>query len=73
MVNKAARIRAAGKPTGDVAKYGVPICRVTCEGCRKEIRSDGDLSDVEYVKTKRGTELFFHRSCMCRVWSRKIV
>ena len=73
MINKAARIRAVGKPTGKVTNKNTPVCKVKCQGCGKEIRSDDGLTDVEYVKTKRGTEIFFHTSCMDKVWKRKIV
>lgn len=73
MVNIAARIRAVGEPTGRVTERGQWIARVGCQGCGKEIRSDADLSEVEYVKTKRGTELFFHRGCAGCVWRRRIV
>ncbi len=73
MTNKVARIRASGKPTGKYTKRSTPICKVRCQGCGKDIRSDGDLSEVEHVKTKRGTELFFHTGCIGAVWKRKIV
>lgn len=42
--------------------------RVICEGCHEMIQSDGDLSDVEYVKTKRGSVLFFHGQCLWKIW-----
>lgn len=42
--------------------------KVVCPGCGKEIRDDDDLSKVEYVRTKRKTDIFFHTACMDRVW-----
>ena len=41
---------------------------VICPGCRKEITEDEDLSKVEYVRTKRATDVFFHTACMEKVW-----
>lgn len=41
---------------------------VICPGCGKEIRPDDDMSKVEYVRTKRKTEIFFHTACMDKVW-----
>lgn len=73
MVNVAARIRAVGEPTGRIAKNGVIVCRVKCQGCGGDIASDEELTGVEYVKTKRGSEWFFHTSCANKVWRRKIL
>ena len=72
-MNIKARIKAIGDPTGKVDKRKSPICKVRCQGCGEEIRSDQGLSDVEYVKTKRGSEWFFHTGCMNQIWNRKIV
>lgn len=41
---------------------------VICPGCRKVIAKDGDLDGVEYVRTKRATDVFFHTACMEKVW-----
>lgn len=71
-MNTAARIRAVGEPTSRV-KNGTQVKKVKCQGCGIYICSDEDLSEVEYVKTKRGSEWFFHRSCINEVWRRKIV
>lgn len=46
--------------------------KVFCQGCGQELSPDGDLTDVEYVKTKRGDSWFFHTGCMDGVWKRKI-
>lgn len=42
--------------------------KVICPGCNKEIREEDDFSEIEYVKTKRGTQLFIHRACIDKVW-----
>lgn len=48
--------------------------KTCCQGCGKIINPEtDDLSDVEYVKTKRGDHWFFHTGCMENVWKRKIV
>ncbi|MCH1971024.1 hypothetical protein MCI89_01510 [Muricomes sp. OA1] len=41
---------------------------VCCPGCGEEINGDSDLTKVEYVRTKRGTDVFFHTGCMDKVW-----
>ena len=47
--------------------------KTCCQGCGKIINPEtDDLSDVEYVKTKRGDHWFFHTGCMENVWKRKI-
>ena len=68
-----ARIRAVGIPVGRADKKRRLVCKVRCQGCGKEILSDGDLSGVEYVKTRRGSELFFHTACMDDIWKCRIV
>lgn len=78
-INIAARIRATGKCTGRTDKQKRPVCSVQCQGCGKDILSDDgllgvvDAGYVEYVKTKRGTELFFHTACREKVWRHGIV
>ncbi len=72
-MNIAARIRAVGAWAGGVDNRKRKVGKVKCEGCGKEIRSDGILEDVEYIKTKRGTELFIHRDCVGEVWKHKIM
>ena len=39
--------------------------KVKCPVCGKQIKEDG-LNDVEYVKTKRGTEIFIHTKCVSK-------
>lgn len=41
---------------------------VICPGCKKVIAVEEDLSKVEYVRTKRATDVFFHTACMEKVW-----
>lgn len=36
-------------------------------GCGKTI-AEQELSDVEYVRTKRKTDIFFHRDCKNKIW-----
>lgn len=43
-----------------------------CQGCGEKLYPEYDLYDVEYVKTKRGSELFFHTECLGAVWRRRI-
>lgn len=50
----------------------LPVGKVKCQGCGKEICSDDDLTDVEYVKTKRNSDIFFHTGCMNQVWKHGI-
>lgn len=71
-VNISARIRAVGEGTGrSIGK--TPVRKVRCQGCGEFIFSDQDLDGVEYVKTKRGSELFFHAACVKEVWKSGIV
>ena len=37
--------------------------KIKCPVCGKEIKEEG-LDSVEYVKTKRGTEIFVHTGCV---------
>ena len=41
---------------------------VMCPGCGKVIAEEEDLTMVEYVRTKRATDVFFHTACMGKVW-----
>lgn len=40
----------------------------TCPGCKEYIRENDELENIEYIKTKRGTEIFLHRGCLEKVW-----
>ena len=55
-----------------IAKYNKTEQKVFCQGCGKEIRENANLSDVQYVRTKRKSDIFFHTGCMDRIWKRKI-
>lgn len=72
MIDKSARIRAIGKLTGDVDARNRPVCEVSCQGCGKKLKSTEDLTEVDYVKTKRGSEFFFHTVCRDKVWQHGI-
>ena len=48
----------------DIYTKDVKIC---CPVCGQELW-ESILDDVEYVKTKRGTEIFIHRDCV-KNWS----
>lgn len=41
---------------------------ILCPVCRKGIKEE-DLDNVEYIKTKRHTEIFVHRNCV-NEWGR---
>lgn len=69
----AARIRATGIETGSTDSKDRQICSVKCQGCGNIIRSSDDLTNVEYVKTKRKTDLFFHKECADQVWKHGII
>ena len=45
---------------------------VRCQGCGEILPQEGDLFGIEYVKTKRNSEWFFHTECFENVWRRKI-
>ena len=44
----------------DIFTKDVKIC---CPVCGHELK-ESTLDGVEYVKTKRGTEIFIHRDCV---------
>ena len=72
MVDKAKIIRRVGEEKIVSGKKRRLIGLVKCQGCGTEIRSDEDLSEVGYVKTKRGSDLFFHRRCRDQIWKSRI-
>lgn len=47
--------------------------KVFCQGCGKLIKSCDDMSSVQYVRTKRKTEIFFHTECLPNIWKRRII
>ncbi len=56
------KIRAFKKASGEVK----------CQECGKIIL-EHELGNIQYVKTKRGTDLFFHTDCAEEVWKHGIV
>lgn len=48
----------------NIYKKDVKIC---CPVCGKKLK-ESTLDGVEYVETKRGTEIFIHRDCV-KNWS----
>ena len=38
--------------------------KIFCSGCGKEVREDENLTSLQYVKTGRGNEFFFHGRCI---------
>lgn len=56
----AAKKKALRKHRGDVL----------CPGCRKVINDTDDMSTIEYVRTKRATDVFFHTECFGKVWKK---
>lgn len=62
-IDIAARIRKVGLPVTRRGKSKEQIAEVYCSECGKAIRSDDDMTKIGWVKTKRGTEKFFHEGC----------
>ena len=56
------KIRVAGVSGRGKSSSDKPVYEVCCQVCGNVIRSD-NLSEVGYIQTKRGTELFFHIRC----------
>ena len=52
------KMRSVGVPAGSSGSSRKPVYEVYCQLCGNAICSD-NLSEVEYIQTKRGTELFF--------------
>lgn len=64
MIDLEKRIRAAGAP-GKSSGSRRPVYEVPCQICGGAVRSD-NLSEVGYIRTRRGTEQFFHTRCLKR-------
>lgn len=45
---------------------------VRCPGCGRPIDGSDDMSKIEYVRTKRATDVFFHTECFGKVWHREL-
>lgn len=65
MIDLEKRIRAAGAPGKKSGSSRRPVYEVPCRICGSAIRSD-NLSEAGYIRTRRGTELFFHTRCLKR-------
>lgn len=46
--------------------YATPMCPV----CNEHIRRS-DIDKAEYIKTKRGTEIFIHTKCVYKYWKQQ--
>lgn len=44
---------------------------VLCRGCGQAIRESDDMSRIQYVRTKRATDVFFHTECFRKTWNRR--
>lgn len=64
------RIKAVNKKWDKQAmKYqGSGYRDVVCQGCGEKLDPDVSTEGIEYIKTKRGSEIFFHTDCMDKVW-----
>lgn len=65
MIDLEERIRAVGAPGKKRGSSRMPVYEVPCQICGGAVRSD-NLSEVGYIRTKRGTEQFFHARCLKR-------
>ena len=63
MMDIAARIRKVGLLVKRHGKSKETVAEVYCSECGKAIRSDDDMTTIGWVRTKRGTEMFFHERC----------
>ena len=46
-------------------RAGLTPEKIFCHICKKEVKAE-EVQDLEYVKTKRGTELFIHTACVSK-------
>lgn len=58
MIDLEKRIRAAGAPGKSSGGSRRPVYEVPCQICGGAVRSN-NLSEVGYIRTRRGTEQFF--------------
>lgn len=68
-VDIALRIKKVGLPVKGSGKTKDPVASVCCSECGDKIRSD-DIAGVGWVRTRRGTELFFHEECRRKAGTR---
>lgn len=47
-------------------KYNYDKKQLICPICGKQIKEDADPDKIEYVKTRRGDEFYYHRKCILR-------
>lgn len=45
---------------------------VLCPGCGQVIKESDDMSRIQYVRTKRATDVFFHAECFRLIWNRRM-
>lgn len=65
-INKKRLLKNKLKRLGEIWNISDEDKKVKCPVCGKEIKESDDLKDVEYVKTKRGTEIFIHTKCVSK-------
>lgn len=46
-------------------RAGLTPEKIFCHICKKELKAE-EAQGLEYVKTKRGTELFIHTACVSK-------
>lgn len=59
------KMRSVGVPGKRSGGSRKPVYEVPCQICGGAVHSD-NLSEVGYIQTKRGPELFFHLWCLER-------
>ena len=62
-IDIALMIQKAGSTIGSSGKAKTPVREVCCLECGGKIRSD-NTAGIEYIETKRGSKMFFHRKCL---------
>lgn len=65
-IDIALMIQKQGSTIGSRGKDKTPVREVCCSKCGGKIRSD-NAECIEYIETKRGTKMFFHRKCLERM------
>ena len=61
-----------GKCTAYAPNGRTTAATVRCDGCGKVIKSNEDLSDIQFSLTKRKTYIFWHGKCTEKVWGNLI-
>lgn len=65
-IDVALMIQKQGSAIGNRGKAKTPVREVCCSKCGGKIWSD-NTAGIEYIETKRGTKMFFHRKCLERM------